>query len=133
MVRTRLTACRSTGHQHTSQLAPHDVTPPQLQESQPDSPQIMVPESLEAQDTPAEESEQQQGDDDEDDNEEYSPLSDSKGEKLYHDTDEREPYGVRLRSLLTDSMLCWYTWESPPHPSTGSRESHAQDGLSTVP
>jgi hypothetical protein len=38
----------------------------------------MVPESLEAQDAPAEESEQQQGDDDEDDNEEYSPLSDSK-------------------------------------------------------
>jgi hypothetical protein len=68
----------------------------------------VVPESLEAQDAPTEEIKQQQVEEDEDgDDEEYSPLSDSKNEKLYHDADEMESYGVeapvpigRLQALL---------------------------------
>jgi hypothetical protein len=120
MVRTRLITRKSTGHQPIGQLASRDVTPPQLQESQHDSPQlvsqeeepfeieIVGPESPEAQDTPTEEPEQQQVEEDEDgDDEEYSPLSDSENEKLYHDANERESYGVeasvpvdRLYALL---------------------------------
>jgi hypothetical protein len=69
MARTHLTACKSTGHQPTGQLAPHDVTPPQSQETPPDTPQlvyqeeepfeteIVVPESPKVLDAPAEEPE----------------------------------------------------------------------------
>jgi hypothetical protein len=98
MVHTRLTACKSTDHQPTGQLAPLDMTPPQSLESQHDSPQlvpqeeepfefkIVVHESPEAQDASAEKPEQQPVEEDEDgDDEEYSPLSDSENEKLYHD------------------------------------------------
>jgi hypothetical protein len=106
MVRTHLIAQKSTSRQPSGQLAHRDVTPPKLQESQLDSPQlvfqeepfeieIMVPGSREAQDAPAEEPKQQQDEDDEDDDdEEYSPLSDTENEKLYHDADGRESYGV---------------------------------------
>jgi hypothetical protein len=71
MVHPRLTARKSTGHQPTGQLALQNVTPPQSQESQHDSPQlvsqeqepfeieIVVPESPEGKDSPAEEPEQQ--------------------------------------------------------------------------
>jgi hypothetical protein len=64
-----------------------------------------VPESLEAQDAPAEEPEQQQDneDDDEDDDEEYSPLSDSKGEKLYRDVEEFEYF--RIEAPVSASRL----------------------------
>jgi hypothetical protein len=70
MARTCFTARKSSGHQPTGQLAPHDLTPPQLQECQPDTPQlisqeeepfekeIVVPESPEAQGAPAEEPKQ---------------------------------------------------------------------------
>jgi hypothetical protein len=81
------------------------MTPPQSQESLPDSPSLvpqeetfeienMVPESLEAQDAPTKEPEQQQGEEDEDDDEEHSPLRDLEGKKLYNDTDESEFYRV---------------------------------------
>jgi hypothetical protein len=68
----------------------------------------VVPESPEAQDASAEEPEQQQVEEDEHgDDEEYSPLSVSENEKLYHDIDERESYRVedpvpigRLQALL---------------------------------
>jgi hypothetical protein len=98
------------------------MPPPQSQESQHDLPQLMsqeeepfdieivVPESLEYQDAPTEEHEQQQVNDDDnedDDDEEYSPLSDSEGEKLYHDAKEFESFGIealiptgRLQALL---------------------------------
>jgi hypothetical protein len=46
------------------------------------------------------------GEDDEDDKEECSPLTDSDSEKLYHDTDERESYGVKAPIPSTDSRLC---------------------------
>jgi hypothetical protein len=95
MVRNRLTNPKSTGHQPTGQLALWDVTPPHSQEEEPFEMEIVVPESPEAQDAPAEEPEQQQVEDDEDDDdEEYYPLSDSESEKLYRDTDERESYEV---------------------------------------
>jgi hypothetical protein len=66
MVRTHLTARKSTDHKPTGQLAPRDVTPSQ---SQHDSPQlipqeepfeikIVMPESPEAQDASAKEPEQ---------------------------------------------------------------------------
>jgi hypothetical protein len=67
MVRPHCKARKSIGRQPTGQLALHDMSPPQSHESQLDSPQlvsqenepfeieIVVPESPEAQDTPAEE------------------------------------------------------------------------------
>jgi hypothetical protein len=64
----------------------------------------MVCESPEAQDAPVEEPEQQQGEDDEDnDEEDYSPLSDSESEKLYHDIDEKESY--RVEALVPVNRL----------------------------
>jgi hypothetical protein len=65
MARTRRTSRKSTGRLPIGQLAPRNVPPPQ--ESQPDIPQeaspeekpfeieLLVPESLMAQDSPAEE------------------------------------------------------------------------------
>jgi hypothetical protein len=78
-----------------------------LDESQHDSCQL-IPKNPEAQDTSTEEPELRHVEEDEDGNdEEYSPLSDSENEKLYHDADERESYGVealvlvgRLQALL---------------------------------
>jgi hypothetical protein len=80
------------------------------QEEEPFDIEIVVPESLEYQDAPTEEHEQQQVNDDDnedDDDEEYSPLSDSEGEKLYHDAKEFESFGIealiptgRLQALL---------------------------------
>jgi hypothetical protein len=70
----------------------------------------VVPGSPVAQGTPAEEQQRQEDhdvDNEEIDDEEYSPLSDNEGEKLYRDADERESFGVeapiptgRLRALL---------------------------------
>jgi hypothetical protein len=66
MARTRLVARKSTGRQPTGQLAPRDVTPPQSQlgslqlvsqEEEPFEIEVVVPESPEAQDTPAEDPE----------------------------------------------------------------------------
>jgi hypothetical protein len=80
---------------------------PQPQESQPDVPQeaspeeepfeieLVVPESLTAQDSPAEE-QQQPGDHDTEDktDEEHPPPSDTKAEKMYRDADEVEYFGA---------------------------------------
>jgi hypothetical protein len=116
MVHTCITARNSTGHEPASQLAPHDVTPPQPQESQPDSPQliphdeehfeieIMVPERPKAQDALAEQPKQQQGEGaEEDDDDEYAPLSDLENEKFYHNTVERESY--KVEALVPISRL----------------------------
>jgi hypothetical protein len=71
--------------------------------------ELVVPRSLAAQGAPAEEEQHQDhniNNEDEDD-EEYSPLSDNEGEKLYRDVHKRESFGAealvptgRLRALL---------------------------------
>jgi hypothetical protein len=118
MARTCRTAHKSTGRLPVGQLAPQNV--PQPQESQPDVPQeaspeeepfeieLVVPESLTAQDSPAEEQQQPKEQDIEDKaNEEYPPPSDAEDEKVYRDADEVESFGIeapvladRLRALL---------------------------------
>jgi hypothetical protein len=117
MVRPCCIAYKSTGRQPAGQLAPRDV-PPQ-QEMQHDSPQhvpqeeepfeieLAVPGSLGAQGTPIEEEQHQQDHDEDKDDEEYSPLSDTEGEKLYRDAKEIESFGAeapvsigRLQALL---------------------------------
>jgi hypothetical protein len=58
----------------------------------------MVLGSPTAQGTPVEEQQQQQDhdiDNKDEDDEEYSPLSDNEGEKLYSDADERESFGAK--------------------------------------
>jgi hypothetical protein len=76
----------------------HDSPPHASQEEEPFEIELVVPGSQAAQGTPAEE-EQQQEDHDVDnehkDDEEYSPLSDNEGEKLYRDADERESFGAK--------------------------------------
>jgi hypothetical protein len=94
MARTSRTACKRTDCLPIGQLAPQNV--PQPQESQPDVPQeasqeeepfeieLVVPESLMAQDSPAEE-QQQPGDHDTEDkktDEEHPPPSDTEAEKM---------------------------------------------------
>jgi hypothetical protein len=118
MARTRRTACKSTGRLPVGQLAPQNV--PQPQESQPDIPQeaspeeepfeieLVVPESLTAQDSPTEEQQQPEDHDIEDrTNEEHPPPSDTEDEKMYQDANEVESFGAesliltgRLRALL---------------------------------
>jgi hypothetical protein len=65
--------------------------------------ELLVPGSLLAHGTPDEEAQQQQEHDEDKDNEEYSPLSDTEGDKLYRDAEE-----------------------SPLLPSIKSKESHIQ-------
>jgi hypothetical protein len=70
----------------------------------------VVPSSPAAQGAPAEEQQQEEDhdvDNENEDNEEYSPLCDNEGEKLYRDADERESFGAeapiptgRLHALL---------------------------------
>jgi hypothetical protein len=52
--------------------------------------------SLEAQGAPVEEQQQEDHDinNEDKDNEEYSPLSDPEGEKLYRDAEEMESFGA---------------------------------------
>jgi hypothetical protein len=89
----------------------HDSPPHASQEQEPIEIELVVPDSQAARDSPAEEEQQQQQDHDVDnedeDDEEYSPLSDNEGEKLYKDADERESFSAeapiptgRLRALL---------------------------------
>jgi hypothetical protein len=93
---------------------------PQPQESQPDIPQeaspeeepfeieLVVPESLTAQDSPTEEQQQPEDHNIEDKtNEEHPPPSDTEDEKMYRDADEVESFAAespiltgRLRALL---------------------------------
>jgi hypothetical protein len=117
MARTHRTARKSTGHLPVGQLAPR-ITP-QPQESQPDPPQeaspeeepfeieLVVPESLTAQDSPAEEQQPEDHNTEDKTNEEHPPPSDTEDEKLYRDADEVESFGAetpildgRLRALL---------------------------------
>jgi hypothetical protein len=113
MARTRCTARKSTDRLPVGQLAPRNM--PQPQESQPNAPQeasqeeepfkieLVVPESLVAQDSPTEEQQQPKDQDVEDKaNEEYRPPSGTEDEKMYQDADEVESFGVagRLRALL---------------------------------
>jgi hypothetical protein len=121
MAHTRLITCKSTNRQPTGQLAPQNVPPPQephhdspplaSREEEPFEIELVVPGSLTAQGAPAEERQQHQEDHDvnneDDDDEDYSPLSDNKGKKLYRDADKRESFGAealiptgRLRALL---------------------------------
>jgi hypothetical protein len=91
---TRRTTRKSTGLLPIGQLAPQNV--PHPQESQPDVPQeaspeeepfeieLVIPESLAAQDSPAEEQQQPRDHDTEDKtNEEHPPPSDTESEKMY--------------------------------------------------
>jgi hypothetical protein len=92
---------------------------PQPQESQLDIPQeaspeeepfeieLVVPESLTAQDSPAEEQELEDHGRKDKTNEAHPPLSDTEPEKMYRDADEVESFGAespilasRLRALL---------------------------------
>jgi hypothetical protein len=117
MARTRRTARKSTGRLPVGQLAPWNV--PQPPESQPDIPQeaspeeepfeieLVVPESLTAQDSPAEEQQpEDHGTEDKTDELHPSP-SDTEPEKMYRDADEVESFRAespilagRLRALL---------------------------------
>jgi hypothetical protein len=70
----------------------------------------VVPSSPTAQGAPAEEQQQEEDhdvDNEDEDDEEYSPLIDNEGEKLYRDADKRESFGAeapiptsRLHALL---------------------------------
>jgi hypothetical protein len=92
---------------------------PQPQESQPDIPreatseeepfdiELVVPESLTAQDSPAEEQQPEDPGTEDKTDEEQLPPSDTKPEKLYRDANEVESFGAespilasRLRALL---------------------------------
>jgi hypothetical protein len=101
MTRTHRTTRKSTSRPPVGQLAPQNVPPPQ--ESQSDTPQhasqeeepfvieLVVPESLMAQDSLAVEQQQLKDQDIEDKaNEEYPLLSDIEDEKMYRDADEVE-------------------------------------------
>jgi hypothetical protein len=117
MDHTRRTARKSSGRLPIGQLAPRNVSQPH--ESQPDLPQeatpeeepfeieLVVPESLTAQDSPT--GDQQPADPDTEDktDEEQPPPSDTEPEKMYRDADEVESFRAeslilagRLRALL---------------------------------
>jgi hypothetical protein len=120
MALTRLTTSKSTGCQPTGQLAPrnmplpqerhHDSPPCSSQEQEPFEIELVVPDSQAAQGAPAEEQQQEEDhdvDNEDEDDEEYSPLSDNVGKKLYRDADERGSFGAeapiptgKLRNLL---------------------------------
>jgi hypothetical protein len=88
----------------------------------------VVPDSQAAQGAPAEEQQQEDHDiDNEDeDDEEYSPLSNNEGEKLYRDADKRESFGPeapiptsRLRAQLGHLGITStprYRIKGVPHP-----------------
>jgi hypothetical protein len=67
----------------------------------------VVPGSQVAHGTPAEEQQQQEDhdiDNEDEDDEEYSPLCDNEGEKLYRDADKRESFGNE--ALIPTGRLC---------------------------
>jgi hypothetical protein len=91
----------------------------------------VVPGSPTAQGTPTKEQQQQEDhnvDNEDEDDEEYSPLSDNEGEKLYRDVDEGNYLVLKPRSPSAGFVLCWDTWTSPPPQDIGSRESRVQGG-----
>jgi hypothetical protein len=120
MAHSDFTAHKSTSRLPTGQLAPQNVPPSQephhdsppraSQEEEPFEIELVVPSSPTHQGTPTEEQQQEEDhdvDNEDEDDEEYSPLSDNEGEKLYRDADERESFDVvapiptgRLRARL---------------------------------
>jgi hypothetical protein len=115
MARTRRTARKSTSRLPIGQLAPQNL--PQLQESQPDTPQeaslepfkieLVVPESPMTLDSSAEEQRPEDHGTENKTNKEHPPPSDTEPEKMYRDADEVESFGAespiltgRLRALL---------------------------------
>jgi hypothetical protein len=85
----------------------HDSPQHVPQEEEPFEIELVVPGSPAAQGTPDEEEQQQEDHDKDKDDEEYSPLSDTEGVKLYRDTEEIESFGAeapvpagRLQALL---------------------------------
>jgi hypothetical protein len=52
------------------------------------------------------------GDDDEDD-EDYTPLNDSKKEKMYHEANEIKSFGNEALIPTVDYGICWTTSTSP--------------------
>jgi hypothetical protein len=116
MTHTRLTTRKSTSRQPTGQLAPQNMPPPQephydspphaSQEEEPFEIELVVTGSQAAQGAPAEEQQQQEDhdiDNEDEDDEEYSPLSDNEGAKLYRDADKRESLGAEA-SIPTDRL-----------------------------
>jgi hypothetical protein len=112
-----------------SQEPHHDSPPRASQEEEPFEIELVVPSSPAAQGAPVEDQQQQEDqdvDNEDEDDEEYSPLSDNEGEKLYRDADERESFGAktpipisRLRALLgplsiTSAPRYWI--KGVPHP-----------------
>jgi hypothetical protein len=122
MVRPRRTARKSTGHLPVGQLAPRDAPPqqephhdspqniPQEEEEEPFEVVVVAPEEQEPQGAMAEElqlpqdeendannndnhNDENHDEEEEDEGEEYTPLSDSENEKLYHDADELKSFG----------------------------------------
>jgi hypothetical protein len=127
MARTRCTTRKSTGRLPVGQLAPQDM--PQPQESQPDVPQeatleeepfkieLVVPESLTAQGSPAEEQQPEDPGTKDEMDEEHLPPSDTELEKLYRDADEVESFRAespilagRLRALLEHLGITTAPW-----------------------
>jgi hypothetical protein len=88
--------------------APHRDSPPcASQEEEPFEIELVVPSSPIAQGAPAEEQQQQEDcdfDNENEDDEEYSPLSDNEGEKLYRDANERESFGAE--APIPTGRLC---------------------------
>jgi hypothetical protein len=89
---------KNTGRQPAGELAPRNM--PEPQQPQHDSPQHA------SQGAPAEEEDHDFNNEDKDDDE-YSPLSDTEGEKLYRDAEELKSFGAealiltgRLHALL---------------------------------
>jgi hypothetical protein len=129
MACTHRTARKSTGRLPVGQLEPRNV--PQPQESHPDLPQeaspeeepfeieLVVLESLMAQDSPAEEQQPEDHGTEDKTDEEHPPPSDTEPEKMYRDADKVESFGAespilvgRLRALLEHlgiTIAPWYT------------------------
>jgi hypothetical protein len=88
----------------------------------------VVPESLTNRASPAEEQQPLEDHDIEDKaDEEYSPPSDTEGEKMYRDVDEVESFRPKLRSSLVGFGLWWNIWASQPPrvPDQGGPASRA--------
>jgi hypothetical protein len=87
-------------------------------EGEPFEIELVVPESLMAQDSPAEEQQQPEDQDKEGKtNEEHPPPSDTEAEKMYRDADEVESFGDespviagRLRALLEHLGITTAPW-----------------------
>jgi hypothetical protein len=130
MSHTHRTTHKSTGRQPIGQLAPRNVPQPQepqhvSQDEEPFEIELVVPESLAAQGTPAEEQQQEDHDvntEDKDD-EEYSPLSDTEVKKMYRYADEVGSFGAealvptdRLQALLVHLCSWPKAREEPESP-----------------